>query len=105
MLVAPSETQQIRVFVGNHPIPESAIHGPSEALAMAKISMGLNAQRDGFSFSSLTYDTSSHVLGVNLEAYIMGLSEAGLSTRSSEPMTIEMNRWGNSGGARRSNTS
>ena len=47
--------------------------------------------------SSLTYDTVEYIAGVNLEKYVYGLSEAGLSTRSGEPITIDIHNFGNKG--------
>ena len=68
-------------------------------MAATKMALGLNSSRDGLSICPFSYDAFDHVLGVNLEKYVYGLSEAGLSTRFGEPITIEHQYWGNSAGA------
>ena len=85
----------MRLLQGSKPIEESALVGPTAAMAATKMALGLNASRDGLAITPQNYETVAFIWAQNYEKYIMSLSAAGLSSRSGEPTTLEYAYLGN----------
>ena len=71
-----------RIEIGSKRIPEVEI-AQGELTYHNKMTQGVEALREGFS-SPASFSVGKRIYSLNLEKYVAGLAEAGLSTRGSE---------------------